>query len=338
VIPVVLKFKPWVVASAGCGLAVYLASPPVGAGADHHLHLFSPVLADLLESRARGTDPELAALLDPVAFKTRSVEEVLSLLDESGLERGVLLSGAYMFSSPLLEDLDLDVPGLVRQENTHNVQAAASSGGRLVAFVGINPLEQGSLEELAFWVSHGGIAGIKLHLANSGFNFADPEHVRRLSAVFSAAADADLAVVVHLRSGPVYGAEEAQAFVDRVLPAAADIPVQLAHGGGWGGLDQGTLDALEVYVAAMERGAAGSRQLVIDLAMLTLGEETPLALREHAAALIRRAGLVRFVMGSDWPAVFRPQAHEAYLRQQLPLSDQEWDVIVGNKAPYLLTP
>jgi len=324
---------------AVCGLlAMLLSIAPAGADTDHHLHIFSPVLADLLESRARELDPELAALLDPVAFKTRSVDDVLRMLDESGLDRGVLLSGAYIYSSPLLKDLELDIPRLVRLENTHNVEAAAASGGRLLAFAGLNPLEHGSLEELSHWAWRGGVAGIKLHLANSGFDYADPEHIRRLAAVFSAAAEANLAVVVHLRSAPGYGAAEARAFVEEVLPAAANIPVQLAHGGGWGGLDQGTLEALEVYVSAIERGAAGTRQLVLDLAMFTMGEDTPLSLREQAVALIRKAGSRSFVMGSDWPAVYLPPAHQSYLRAQLPLSNEEWEAILHNDAPYLRSP
>ncbi|MFM7065565.1 MAG: amidohydrolase family protein [Gammaproteobacteria bacterium] len=321
------------------GLAALLTAgivgtPPARAATDHHLHLMSPALAGLM-ARLAQLDPETAKLLDPEASKSRDAAHVLGLLDAAGLQHGVLLSGGYMFSSPMLADMKLDAAKLVREENAYNVAAAAASGGRLLAFIGLNPLAPEADAELDHWIRAGGARGVKLHLGNSRFDYRDATHLARLRALLATANAARLAVVLHARSAPQYGAAEARLMVEQVLPAAAEVPVQIAHGGGWGGLDDGTLDALEVYVGAIERGAPGTRQLVIDLALVTLGEDTPLPLRERAVALIRRAGVKRFVMGSDWPAIYAPPAHEAYLRRQLPLTDEEWQALLANDAPYV---
>jgi predicted TIM-barrel fold metal-dependent hydrolase len=322
--------------SAVClaGLALTTLVGIAAAATDHHLHLVSPELAKVMGSLA-DQDPATAKLLDPEVTRVRGTAEALAVLDAAGLQKGVLLSGGYMYSSPMLAAQQLDAVALLHSENAYNVAAAAASGGRLLAFIGLNPLVPESRAELDYWVKHGGVTGVKLHFGNSGIDFHDAGQVRQVRELFAAVSAARLALVVHPRSRPQYGADEAKIFVEQILPAAGETPVQLAHGGGWGGLDDGTLDALEVYTGAMARGAPGTQQMVIDLAMLTLGEETALPLRERAVALIRRAGLKRFVMGSDWPAVYTPAAHEAYLLRQLPFTTEEWQTLRGNDAPYV---
>ncbi len=316
------------------GLGLALAVGAAAAATDHHLHVVSPELSRVMASLAE-QDPATAKLLDPEVTKVRGTAEVLAMLDAAGLRQGVLLSGAYMYSSPLLAGQKLDAVALLRSENAYNVAAAEASAGRLLAFIGLNPRAPESRTELDHWVKHGGVTGVKLHFGNSAIDFHDAEQVRQVRELFAATSAAGLALVVHPRGRPQYGAVEAGILVEQMLPAAGETPVQLAHGGGWGGLDAETLDALEVYVAAIERGAPGTSRMVIDLAMLTLGEDTPVALRERAVALMRRAGLRRFVMGSDWPAVYTPAAHDAYLRRQLPLTDAEWQVLRDNDAPYV---
>ena len=321
-------------ARASLVLALGLATTASVAATDHHLHVMSPALAALMAELGKH-DPATAKLLDPEASKSHGAADALALLDAAGLQHGVLLSGAYMFSSPMLADMKLDAPALTRAENAWNVAAAASSGGRLLAFIGLNPLSPDARAELEYWVRQGGITGVKLHLGNSRVDLRDTAQVNQLRGLVAAVGTAKLALVIHARGTPQYGAAEARALVDEVLPAAGDVPVQLAHGTGWGGLDEATLDALQVIVEAIERGAPGTRHLVIDLALVTMGEDTPMPLRERAVALIRRAGLKRFVMGSDWPAIYTPAAHEAYLRRQLPFTEAEWQLLRENDAPYV---
>lgn len=328
------RSRVWRVPGLPLALALGLGSATATAATDHHLHVMSPALAELMASLSQ-RDPATAKLLDPEVSKSHGTAEVLALLDAAGLQHGVLLSGGYMFSSPMLAEMHLDAQKLMREENAYTVRAAAASGGRLLAFIGLNPLSSDARGELDYWVHQGGIAGVKLHFGNSRFDFHNAAQVERLRELVGAVGEAKLALVIHPRSAPQYGAAEAQTLVEKVLPAAGDSTVQLAHGGGWGGLDEGTLEALQVIVEAMERGAPGTRHLVIDLALVTLGEDTVAPLRERAVALIRRAGPQRFVMGSDWPAIYTPAAHEAYLRRQLPLTAAEWQAIRENDAPYV---
>ena len=41
-------------------------------------------------------------------------------------------------------------------------------------------------------------------------------------------------------------------------------------------------------------------------------------------------------MASDWPSVFAPAEHNALVEAQIPLAADEWQVILDNRAPYLV--
>src|SRR5206468_966684 len=81
-------------------------------------------------------------------------------------------------------------------------------------------------------------------------------HVEQLRRVFHAANAHRMAIVVHMRAsfarGLPYGANEARIFLNEILPAAPDVPVQIAHLAGGGGYeDQPALDALAFFADAI---------------------------------------------------------------------------------------
>ncbi len=53
------------------------------------------------------------------------------------------------------------------------------------------------------------------------------------------------------------------------------------------------------------------------------------------ADLMRKIGVNRFVVGSDWPALGPIAAYYALMRQKLPLTDAEWKQLWSNEAPWL---
>lgn len=66
--------------------------------------------------------------------------------------------------------------------------------------------------------------GLKLHFGNSDVMLDDPAHVAKLREVFRTANAAGMAIAVHMRSSVTrkrpYGAAQARAFIDEVLPSA----------------------------------------------------------------------------------------------------------------------
>jgi predicted TIM-barrel fold metal-dependent hydrolase len=334
----------WVLAASP--LWVHAAQPSPGAVAyavplvDHHLHIFSPeasrVLGVICKALGpKGCPPEVSHAPSTGADLTRA-------LDEAGIKRGVLLSAAYLFSSPELTEPGKAMERQTRDENLFVVAQARASRGRLVPFISVNPLASNALDEIQFWGRHGGAAGLKLHLASARFNFRNPEHVQKLAAVFAASGSAHLAILIHMQTRlKDYGAEDARIFLEDVYPRAAGVPVQIAHAAGGGGVDPGQLAALRTFATAMQRGLAGKSNLQFDLAMVpdlfaNAGKiVAPPADVAALESLMQEIGLDRFVPASDYTDGLNLAAYYANQRSALGLSAAEWHQLATNVAPYV---
>ncbi|MGE0539345.1 MAG: amidohydrolase family protein [Dehalococcoidia bacterium] len=307
-------------------MAGYTARPVVPV-VDHHQHLFSPAVAAMLAAGAGGSPPITAP-------------DVLTLLDVAGIRRALLLSVAYLYGSPTRTVADEEAA--VRAENDWIGAQAAQHPDRLRAFASFNPLAPYALDELARCARDPSLRhGIKLHFGNSDVQLNDPAHLAQLRAVFRAANDRRMAIVVHLRASisrnRPYGAPQARMFLEQLLPLAPDIPVQVAHLAGSGpGYDDPPADrAMAVLAEAVARGDPRTRRLWFDVATVADYEISP---RNAAlvARRIRQAGVERVVYGSDAAAGdnLRPrEGWAAFLR--LPLAADEFVRIAGNVAPYL---
>lgn len=301
---------------------------------DYHLHIQSEALSQTLR-RCANQNPKPFEGMNWEVFSPRSGSDALRVMNAAGMKYGVLLSEAYMFTSPLLGIQNLDKARLTREENAFNVAAAAHSGGRLTAFISVNPLSPTAAGEIAFWHSAGGASGIKLHLANSGFNFQSRRDIAALRQVFSDANKDRLPIIVHLRNRQNYGAAQVDTFINQVLPAATGLPVQIAHGAGWGGLDEQTISAITAFATAIAAHRPGTSGLTFDLALVVLDDHTPPELARRFVVQMRRIGIQRFDMGSDWPAVYTPAQYVKLVEQQLPLTPQEWRIILSHRASYI---
>jgi predicted TIM-barrel fold metal-dependent hydrolase len=159
------------------------------------------------------------------------------------------------------------------------------------------------------------------------------DHVRRTREVFAAANRAGLPIVVHASNGATYGARQAHVFLDQLLTAAPDVPVQIAH--LWGG-NGFSADALAVYGEAVATRRPATRHLYFDVSDAALAVSTP-ELAKVIAERIRQIGLDRMLYGSDAAFDNHPDAQASWtaFRNGIPLSAAEFDKIAHNVAPYL---
>ncbi|MEJ7607652.1 MAG: hypothetical protein WKF37_15615 [Bryobacteraceae bacterium] len=145
--------------------------------------------------------------------------------------------------------------------------------------------------------------GLKFHFGNSDVDLTNPQHLAQLRQVFRAANKQRMAIVVHMRPSVTrrrpYGAKQAQLFLDELLPAARDIPIQIAHLTGAGGYDDPSIDeALNVFVAAISRKDSRLKNVYFDasgVAGLGKWEEKSSLI----ATRIRQLGVGRILYGSD---------------------------------------
>lgn len=260
---------------------------------------------------------------------------LVQYLDDAGIQRAVVLSVAYWFGSPN-RTWPGDEYANVRAENDWVAREVARHPERLVGFCSFSPLRDYALQELERCTQQPGMKGLKLHFGSSGVDVHDPDHVQGVRRVFEAANRLGVPIVVHSR-GPSrnrYGREEAEIFLDRILPAAPDVPVQIAHLWGGAGFSEG---ALAAFADAVSAGDPRTRNLYFDLTEVERAAGGSEETLRTIAGRIRQIGLDRVLYGSDMAeaGTLPPALGWARLRARVPLTVEEVRTIANNVAPYL---
>jgi len=290
---------------------------------DHHQHLFNP-----------------ANLKVSSSAESVTASDLIPLLDLAGIRRAVVLSVAYQFSNPNRRPVENEYAA-VKAENDWTSRQVAQYPDRLRGFCGVNPLKEYAIAEIARCAKDPRLqTGLKLHFGNSDVNLEDPQHVEKLRKVFRAANEHRMAIVVHMhpsvtRQRP-YGSKQARLFLDEVIPAAPDVPIQIAHLTGAGGYDEPATDeAVGVFVDAVAKRDARLAHVYFDVSGVAgLGKWTEKM--ELIATRIRQLGVGRILYGSDGAGGGNLSPREAWAAfRKLPLSDAEFRTIEKNVAPYM---
>ncbi|MDQ4122377.1 MAG: amidohydrolase family protein [Acidobacteriota bacterium] len=261
-------------------------------------------------------------------------EVVVKELDAAGIKKGVVLSIAYQLGYSDNKPLDEEYKN-VRAENDWVAEQAALYPERLTAFCSFNPLKSYALEELERCAKSARFKGVKLHFGNSRVDIRKPEHAERLRQIFSAANKHKLAIVAHLwRIGDyeTKGNEDAKVFLDKLLPEAPDIVVQIAHMAGGG---RATEAALAVFAEAVAAKDPRTKNLYFDVTTL-VSADSPRSILQRDVARMRQIGLDRILWGSDMTSSENPADKQwLFFRALMPLTDNELRQIANNIAPYL---
>jgi predicted TIM-barrel fold metal-dependent hydrolase len=273
----------------------------------------------------------MSAINPPVYDAPITADHLRDLLDDAGIHKAVVLSVAYWFGATYREPPVQNPAAKTRQENDWTISQTRRYPDRLVPFCSVNPLAPYALAELARCAGIADVRGMKVHLANSQVDLKNAEHLALLRASFAAADRHGLALVVHAKTQGGYGAEQARIFLDQVLSAAPNVPVQLAHmANAW--------DAAAVYADAIAAGDPRTRLLCFDLAQavpVPKQEQTP-ALMAEITATLRRIGLQRIFFGSDMDVGGNPSPRDHWKAvRQLPLTDDDLRTLAENVPPYL---
>lgn len=269
----------------------------------------------------------------PPAAKQITAEQLVKEMDAAGVRRAAVLSVAFWYGSP--RRTVEDEYAKVRAENDWLAAEVARHRDRLVAFCSINPLRDYALGELERCAKSGGFKGLKLHVGNSRVDVLDAAHAEKLRAVLRAANEKRFPVLVHLWTSGSYGRAEAEAFLGKILPAAPDITVQIAHMAATGP-DYHSDDAFEVYAEAAARNDPRMKNVYVDVAGMVTRNTTPETLALVARRL-RQFGLRRVLFASDRSPDFgnEPPQQAWASFQRLPLTESEFRTIAANVAPYL---
>lgn len=296
---------------------------------DHHQHLFSAPLAKLVTPDPL---PPGQAAVEPI-----DADKLIAMLDSAGIRRALVLALGYSWGNPS-RNVENEYEK-VKTENDWTAQQVARYPDRLRAFCSFNPLRDYAMEELARCAANPRLrSGLKLHIGNSRVDYHNPQHLERLRLVFRTANERRMPIVIHMRASISarlpYGREEARIFFDSILPAAPDIPVQIAHLAGAGGYDATTDSALSVFVDAIARQDRRVGNLWFDVT--TVARDATPESAKLIAERLRQLGLQRILYGSDAAAGGNLPPRESWAEfRKLPLTGAEFQTIANNVAPYM---
>lgn len=285
--------------------------------ADYHQHLVSAAFAPI------------------VKLPERDGAALIRELDAAGIERAAVLSVGYSFADERKGLTDPD--RLTREENDWTSAEVVKNAHRLIGFCSANPLRPVALEELERCLGFPGMTGIKLHLGNAGVTLRDPAHLARLQQLFALAQRLSAPVLVHMRArgGTNYGAEDAQIFLDKVVPHAPGLEIVVAHLGASGpGYSPQHDEVMAVFGAAAERRDPRMNNLYFDVSS-NVTDEITAADAALVAQRIRQVGLPRVLYGSDLTAAGGSigRAWEIF-RTKLPLTAAELQQIANNRTRF----
>ena len=263
---------------------------------------------------------------------TLTAASLVAQMNEVGVTHGIVAAMGYDLAAEGPEP-----PGeraLVQAENDRTVQQVAQLPGRLVVFCGIHPLRAYAVAEMDRCAEMPGVRGVELYIRNF-VDLEDPRDVEQLRAFFRAANERRLPLLVHVSIIMSKGALHSRIFLEQVVPAAPDIPIQIAHMGGGGPFDLGGPDeALKVYADAAAAGNPLMKNLYFDVTGSVLNNRA--AALDTLAERMRTIGLERILFGSDLPFYPLEPVGPGWVRfrRLMPLTDDELRVIAGNVAPY----
>lgn len=301
-----------------------------GEGAERR-HIGSAMIELVREGDQWRIATEYPIFPGPPRSEPLDAQQLVAMLDAAHIKRAVVLSVGYWFDSPTRPSTRS--AAAMQAENTWTAEQAARFPDRLIAFCSLNPVSDAAIEILRHCAADRRFKGLKLHFANSRVDLLNADHVRRIREVFAAANRAGLPIVAHVRNSETYGAREAHVILEKLLPAAPDVPIQIAH--LWGGANFAP-DALAVYAEAVAARRPATRRLYFDVADAALVANTP-ELAQVVADRLRQIGLDRILYGSD--AAFGnhpdPGGSWAAFRKGIALSPAELEKIAHNVAPYL---
>ena len=267
----------------------------------------------------------------PINVDTVTAASLVAHLDDAGITHGVVAGLGYEFAD------GPETPGereRVQAENDWTVRQVAQFPGRLTMFCGLNPIRSYAIAEMDRCAKLPAVRGMKLYIHNR-VDLTKDADVEKLREFVQAANARRLPLLVHLSIDGANGDRHARTFLERVVPAAPDIAIQIAHMGSGGPFRLGAPDAaLKVFADAAAARSPLMKHLYFDVTG-SVWNAPPAAL-DSLATRMRTIGLQHILFGSDLPFAPLEPPGPAWVRfrRLMPLTNDELRVIANNVAPY----
>lgn len=312
----------------GTGRVAIVPSPPQ---LDAHAHVHSAAVADLVEDRVG------ERTLEPM-----SSDELVARLDELGIPKALVLSGAYLMASDAWpRDVGADEWAAVRAENDYAAVEVAKHADRLTGFLSVNPKRSYAVEEIDRCTDELGMRGVKMHFWNSVVNLREVDQLAAVRRTFEHVASRGLPVVVHAYNGALadYGPDDVETFVREIIVPLPTLRISFAHLTGAGGFGFRVLGHWSRLLKLLPPDEPGNARVFVDLAAVLFARATARfpptreSQRQVLGDMLRKWGLRRVLWGSD-----NVEGYLSLSRDAWPLSEDEWEVVAANPGAGFLQP
>lgn len=149
---------------------------------------------------------EASGTSDYLTGEEHTVESMLALMDEAGVDRAVVCSLGQMIDNDFIARLTREHPD------------------RLTGFGQVNPRHASAVQDMHRFAEDGGLQGLKMHPTMHGYHFADHG---LLDPIFSAARDLGLVILVNALDDPFCG----PLAIEEISRGFPEVPVLIAHMG-----------------------------------------------------------------------------------------------------------
>jgi predicted TIM-barrel fold metal-dependent hydrolase len=280
-----------------------------GAAIDVHTHLMSQPFTDGIIG---GGVPASTA------------DDLIARLDEANVQKAVVLALGYW---------NLPDDSNMAPENDFVAAEVGNYTDRLIGFCGINPLYESALGEIDRCLDLPGMVGIKLHLPSSGVDMTNEDHVAALSAVFDKIQERDAPVLMHV-GAPLGLPLDADGLANLAIIIATHPEVRVVHAHCAGEVDDQRSE-LWIKGSLPPAPAFSPENFYLEVsACLKFYEDAPLAKRELMVWRLKKWGLERVFLGSDY-LMFSPVETPKEALETLskyPFTQEEIDIILDNDA------
>ncbi|MEM5773823.1 MAG: amidohydrolase family protein [Anaerolineaceae bacterium] len=295
------------------------------------MHLTSAECANMMNEKLG------EAILGTYKPAFHDADEIIAVLDRSGVQKAFALSNAYQWGMDLLGMPAEEIYDWVKFENDFTARECAKYPDRLLPFMSIHPLQDYALEEMDRCANQLGLRALKMHFTNSNVDLRNPEHLAGVKKVMAKAAELEMPVLLHFMSrNPEFGADDAFILIDEIIARHPALKIQMAHL-GYGGLGDTMMKMFDAFIQRYEANPQLNKDnCKMDLAAVISDGSKPLTAPitpeqcQYVTDQIRRWGVEHVLFATDWP-IFEPYEFAENVRKMLYLTDEEVNTLLSNR-------
>jgi len=286
---------------------------------NHHVHIFSPLLLDNLR-----INTESSRLIQGANELYTNID---TIMNKAISDRIVLISAGYGYSKELKTEEQL--ARLLSAENDYLFEAYNLYKERIFPFVGIDPSESYSLEELKRCYFLFDKFGIKLHFHSSKIELLNFVEIERIKPIFQFASSNRIPLLIHFKNhNKNFGKEDVEAFFKNLTNKKNKLTIIFAHTSGDGIINEKTR---EIATEILKINEEYQQNIYFDISAaiwdkyLNNYELSDKDKRE----LLNEIGFEKIIYGSDYPAT-EFESFRQRLKYRLNLTDEEFIQITTN--------